>query len=103
MNEIDYDLIDEICEYLEVNEYFDVLNFEQRKEILKLHNEIISNRHKKEQNELIDRRNEHQFEMNGLIAMINSNLKEMNNSITNINSNLDEINEIIIDNSPFSL
>ncbi len=80
MNEfkIDYDLIDEITKFLEVNdEEFENLSFEQRKDILTLHNEIIRNKLKKERNDLIDERNKYQFEMNGLIAIMNSKLEEI--------------------------
>lgn len=80
MNEfkIDYDLIDEITKFLEVDyEEFENLSFEQRKDILTLHNEIIKNKLKKERNDLIDERNKYQFEMNGLIASMNSKLEEI--------------------------
>ena len=84
MNEfkIDYDLIDEITKFLEVNdEEFENLSFEQRKDILTLHNEIIRNKLKKERNDLIDERNKYQFEMNGLIAIMNSKLEEVGRNI----------------------
>lgn len=84
MNEfkIDYDLIDEITKFLEVDyEEFENLSFEQRKDILTLHNEIIRNKLKKERNELIDERNKYQFEMNGLIAIMNSKLEEVGRNI----------------------
>ena len=84
MNEfkIDYDLIDEITKFLEVNdEEFENLSFEQRKDILTLHNEIIRNKLKKERNDLIDERNKYQFEMNGLIAIMNSKLEEVGHNI----------------------
>lgn len=80
MNEfkIDYDLIDEITKFLEVDyEEFENLSFEQRKDILTLHNEIIRNKLKKERNDLIDERNKYQFEMNGLSANMNSKLEEI--------------------------
>lgn len=80
MNEfkIDYDLIDEITKFLEVDyEEFENLSFEQRKDILTLHNEIIRNKLKKERNDLIDERNKYQFEMNGLSASMNSKLEEI--------------------------
>lgn len=80
MNEfkIDYDLIDEITKFLEVDyEKFENLSFEQRKDILTLHNEIIKNKLKEERNDLIDERNKYQFEMNGLCASMNSKLEEI--------------------------
>lgn len=80
MNEfkIDYDLIDEITKFLEVDdEEFEDLRFECKKEILQLHNEIIRNKLKEERNDLIDERNKYQFEMNGLIAIMNSKLEEI--------------------------
>lgn len=80
MNEfkIDYDLIDEITKFLEVDdEEFEDLSFECKKEILQLHNEIIRNKLKEERNDLIDERNKYQFEMNGLIASMNSKLEEI--------------------------
>lgn len=84
MNEfkIDYDLIDEITKFLEVDyEEFENLSFEQRKDILTLHNEIIRNKLKKERNDLIDERNKYQFEMNGLSASMNSKLEEVGRNI----------------------
>lgn len=84
MNEfkIDYDLIDEITKFLEVDdEEFENLSFEQRKDILTLHNEIIRNKLKEECNELIDERNKYHFEMNGLIAIMNSKLEEVGRNI----------------------
>ena len=80
MNEfkIDYDLIDEITKFLEVDyEEFENLSFEQRKDILTLHNEIIRNKLKEERNDLIDEHNKYQFEMNGLSASMNSKLEEI--------------------------
>lgn len=84
MNEfkIDYDLIDEITKFLEVDyKEFENLSFEQRKDILTLHNEIIRNKLKKERNDLIDERNKYQFEMNGLIAIMNSKLEKVSRNI----------------------
>lgn len=84
MNEfkIDYDLIDEITKFLEVDDKeFDELSFEQRKDILKLHNEIIENKLKKEHNLLIGEHNSYQSEMNGLIAIMNSKLSEISNNL----------------------
>lgn len=84
MNEfkIDYDLIDEITKFLEVDyEEFENLSFEQRKDILTLHNEIIRNKLKEERNDLIDEHNKYQFEMNGLIAIMNSKLEEVSRNI----------------------
>lgn len=72
--DIDYHLIDEIIDFLGLGEDFKDLSFEQRKDILKLHNEMVANQHQKEQND-------YQFEMNGLLAMINSRLNDISNRV----------------------
>ena len=56
-NDLDYELIDEISDLLQLNKSFEQLNFDQKKEIIQLHNDIISNRNKKDYNELISRMN----------------------------------------------
>ena len=56
-NDLDYELIDEISDLLQLNKSFEQLNFEQKKEIIQLHNDIIRNRNKKDYNELISRMN----------------------------------------------
>lgn len=72
--DIDYHLIDEIIDFLGLEEDFKDLSFEQRKEILKFHNEMVANQHQKEQSD-------YQFEMNGLLAMINSRLNDISNRV----------------------
>ena len=66
-NDLDYELIDEISDLLQLNKSFEQLNFEQKKEIIQLHNDIIRNRNKKDYNELISR--------------INSKLEQIGNDI----------------------
>ena len=56
-DDLDYELIDEIIDLLQLNKSFEQLNFEQKKEIIQLHNDIIHNRNKKDYNELIARMN----------------------------------------------
>lgn len=56
-DDLDYELIDEISDLLQLNKSFEQLNFEQKKEIIQLHNDIIHNRNKKDYNELIARMN----------------------------------------------
>ena len=56
-DDLDYELIDEIIDLLQLNKSFEDLNFEQKKEIIQLHNDIIRNRNKKDYNELIARMN----------------------------------------------
>lgn len=56
-DDLDYELIDEISDLLQLNKSFEQLNFEQKKEIIQLHNDIIRNRNKKDYNELIARMN----------------------------------------------
>ena len=56
-DDLNYELIDEISDLLQLNKSFEQLNFEQKKEIIQLHNDIIRNRNKKDYNELIARMN----------------------------------------------
>lgn len=56
-DDLDYELIDEISDLLQLNKSFEQLNFEQKKEIIQLHNDIIRNRNTKDYNELIARMN----------------------------------------------
>lgn len=80
--EINYDLIDEIMRFFNLDdEEFEDLRFDRKKEILQLHNEMIKNQLKEKNNELIDERNKFQYEMNGLIAIMNSKLEKIGDNL----------------------
>ena len=80
--EINYDLIDEIMRFFNLDdEEFEDLRFDRKKEILQLHNEMIKNKLKEKNNELIDERNKFQYEMNGLIAIMNSKLEKIGDNL----------------------
>lgn len=80
--EINYDLIDEIMRFFNLDdEEFEDLRFDRKKEILQLHNEMIKNKLKEKNNELIDERNTFQYEMNGLIAIMNSKLEKIGDNL----------------------
>ena len=57
--DFDYELIGDIVNFLRLNDDFDNLTFDQRREILNIHNKMIENRHMQKRNQLLETMNMH--------------------------------------------
>lgn len=57
--DFDYELMGNIVNFLRLNDNFDHLTFDERKEILNIHNKMIKNRHMQKRNQLLETMNMH--------------------------------------------